>query len=131
MTDGTRRKMKNTEQDDQEASETRSTGQVVVGNVIVNPGNQSTAHIAPRICALDAMKVGVKTVELKSVPTRALLSIKQTVEYSGVSRATIYRWFPVGRFPRPLKLSPRKVMWKLDDLDLWIASHAVEHNSNK
>jgi hypothetical protein len=27
-----------------------------------------------------------------------------------------------GRFPRPIKLSPRKIAWREADLDSWIAS---------
>lgn len=49
-----------------------------------------------------------------------LLSIKEVVRVTGISRSTIYRLLAAKRFPRPLKISPRRVGWPSGDLTQWL-----------
>lgn len=63
----------------------------------------------------------------KSVPRASvsLLSMPDLVKELRVSRAAIYVWMqPHGGcgFPRPLRLGPKRVMWRVDEVEAWIAS---------
>jgi predicted DNA-binding transcriptional regulator AlpA len=35
------------------------------------------------------------------------------------SRSTIYLWMETSGFPRPVKVGPRVVVWRLADLEAW------------
>jgi predicted DNA-binding transcriptional regulator AlpA len=49
------------------------------------------------------------------------MSKKQVASATGLSRATIDRERRAHRFPQPLQLSARRIAWRSDDIDLWIA----------
>ncbi|MEJ2134576.1 MAG: AlpA family transcriptional regulator [Desulfofustis sp.] len=49
-----------------------------------------------------------------------LLRLPQVEEKIGLKRSRIYLLMREGRFPRPLKLGPRSVAWRLDEIDEWI-----------
>lgn len=51
-----------------------------------------------------------------------LLSRKQVEEITGYSRAHLYAEMRQGRFPEPLKLSPRVVRWRSEEVAAWIES---------
>lgn len=42
------------------------------------------------------------------------------MEMTGMARSTIYAKIKEGRFPRPLKISPRLVAWDKRDVVDWI-----------
>lgn len=44
----------------------------------------------------------------------------------GVSRATIWRWVSLGKFPSPIKLSPGCTRWRLADVEAWEAAQGGE-----
>ncbi|MDE2761598.1 MAG: AlpA family phage regulatory protein [Gemmatimonadota bacterium] len=50
-----------------------------------------------------------------------ILRPPEVVEEIGVSKASLYRWIRSGRFPPPIKLGPRRVGWRREDVDAWIA----------
>lgn len=50
------------------------------------------------------------------------LSIKQVIEATSLGRSTIYQMVKDGNFPAQVRLSPRRVGWKIEDIDNWIAS---------
>lgn len=53
--------------------------------------------------------------------TRRLLAVGDVQKLTSLSRATIYRYLVEGRFPRPIRLSPRgRVAWRLSDVEAWI-----------
>ena len=41
---------------------------------------------------------------------------------TGLSRSTLYRLIAAGAFPRPIKLGPRRVGFRADDLEKWLES---------
>ena len=51
--------------------------------------------------------------------SQRLLTIEEVVEITGLSRATVYRKIKRGRFPVPIKLSPRRVAWWKEEIELW------------
>lgn len=54
--------------------------------------------------------------------TTKLLGLKEVCASSLLSRASIYRRVQAGEFPKPVKLSPRRVAWREDELEEWKAS---------
>lgn len=52
----------------------------------------------------------------------AFLSLKQVIEKTALSRATLYRLRSSGDFPEPRQLSAKRVGWLLSDVEEWIES---------
>lgn len=42
-----------------------------------------------------------------------------------LSRATIYRHMAAGLFPRPRRVGPNSVRWRLSDIERWKADHPL------
>lgn len=51
-----------------------------------------------------------------------LLDLATVVIKTNLSRSFIYDSMAKGAFPKPLKLSPRRVAWRLDEIEAWIAA---------
>lgn len=49
-----------------------------------------------------------------------MLRMRHVVEYTGVSRCTIYRWMNAGTFPRSIRLGEQSVAWLEAEVDAWI-----------
>jgi prophage regulatory protein len=47
---------------------------------------------------------------------------KQVLEFTGLSRSTLYNYIARGFFPAPVKLGPRAVGWRRSEIDAWLAS---------
>lgn len=43
----------------------------------------------------------------------------------GVSRTFVYDHMKAGDFPKSIKLSPRRVVWRESELDAWLAKRAA------
>lgn len=54
--------------------------------------------------------------------TEKLLRLNEVVEIIGISKATVYKWIKLGKFPKPVKLSARLVAWKSVDIQNFISS---------
>ena len=44
----------------------------------------------------------------------------------GVSDKTIWNWVKRGEFPAPIKLSPTVTVWRLSEVQAWMASKGLE-----
>lgn len=55
-------------------------------------------------------------------------SIKEVSERYGVAPKSIWRWIREGRFPKPLKLSPKTARWR--EVDLKAYEESLEKNSS-
>lgn len=53
---------------------------------------------------------------------KRLLSLPEVEMMVGLSKPTIYRNISNGTFPRPLKVSARRVAWDLVTVNEWIAT---------
>ena len=42
---------------------------------------------------------------------------------TGVKRSTRYEWIARGEFPKPIRLSPRLVVWSAAEIAEWQAKH--------
>jgi predicted DNA-binding transcriptional regulator AlpA len=50
----------------------------------------------------------------------SLLRIKDVLRLVPVGRSTLWAWVKAGRFPAPIKLSPKCTVWRAEDLALFI-----------
>ena len=48
------------------------------------------------------------------------LRLNQVVEKTGISRSTVYLYLNQGRFPRPVHISERLVVWVEDEIENWM-----------
>lgn len=49
-----------------------------------------------------------------------ILRLADVIQYTSLSKATIYRLLRAGRFPDPVKLSRRSVGWEKAAIDQWL-----------
>lgn len=57
---------------------------------------------------------------------RKLIRITTVADAFGVHRATIYRWLEANpAFPRPFKLSPRRVLFDADEVEAFLIASKV------
>ena len=54
-----------------------------------------------------------------------LLRRRQVEEITGMSRSSIYRLMQDGEFPRPVRIGPAAVRWRVSDLSAWLESRPV------
>lgn len=47
---------------------------------------------------------------------------KDAAAFLGLGTSTVWRWAREGRIPKPIKLSARASVWKLDDLKAFVAA---------
>ncbi|UWZ92557.1 AlpA family phage regulatory protein [[Pasteurella] aerogenes] len=52
-----------------------------------------------------------------------LLSRTQVIEITSLSSTTIWRMMKQGTFPKCVKASMRRVAWRKEDIDKWLAEH--------
>lgn len=50
------------------------------------------------------------------------LRINQIVEKTGIAKSTIWLWVSEGKFPKPIKLSPRITVWEEEKIEKWMIS---------
>ncbi len=51
-----------------------------------------------------------------------LLRRREVEAITGLARSTIYRLMKDGTFPRPIRVGPSAVRWRLSDIEAWMAS---------
>lgn len=51
-----------------------------------------------------------------------IASPPETCREVGLSRTTLWRMVKAGTFPKPVKLSPRRIGWRRADLHAWVES---------
>jgi len=49
-----------------------------------------------------------------------ILRRKDVEAMIGLSRSTIYKLISEDMFPKPIKLGPRAVGWRLSDVEIWL-----------
>jgi prophage regulatory protein len=63
-------------------------------------------------------------IDPRNDPPVLVVSRPQASRMVGVAEATIERLEKVGEFPKPIKLSPRRIGYRVDDLKAWLAAAA-------
>ncbi len=54
-----------------------------------------------------------------------LLRRRQVEEVTGLTRSSIYRLMQTGQFPRPVRVGPAAVRWRVSDITAWLESRPV------
>ena len=49
-----------------------------------------------------------------------LLTIEDVMERTTLGRSTIYANIKDGTFPKPMKISKRKIRWTTEDINAWV-----------
>ena len=49
------------------------------------------------------------------------LRIKDVMDKTGIAKSTIWLWVKEGKFPKPIKLSPRITVWENEKIDEWMS----------
>ena len=55
----------------------------------------------------------------------------EVLETVGVSTSTLYGWMSSGFFPRPVRLGPKAVGWRSEDVQAWIAARPLVEATKK
>lgn len=56
------------------------------------------------------------TATLRQYPTDGYIRLPQVLELIPVGKSTWWRGITEGRFPKPLKLTPRTTVWRVQDI---------------
>ena len=63
-------------------------------------------------------------MEPHDIPTTGYLRQSQLVgPILPIGATTLWRWVKEGKFPQPIKLSPRVTAWRAEDVRDWMARH--------
>lgn len=57
-----------------------------------------------------------------AVTIRQIMSKREVVRFTGLSPPTIWRRMKAGDFPLSIQLTPNKVGWFLDEIEVWMES---------
>jgi len=67
----------------------------------------------------------IETLEGDAMQTNReerFLRLPEVVRRVGVAKSSIWLWAREGKFPKPLKISPRVTCWRESEIAAWIAS---------
>ena len=59
------------------------------------------------------------------------IRIQTVLELTGLGRSTVYALVKTGRFPKPLRLGPRAVGWRLSDVLAWLEAPERDYDPNE
>ena len=61
--------------------------------------------------------------ETKTILNRRILLNRREVQRAcGLSKSTLYRLMRTGYFPEPLKIGPKAIRWRADEIQEWVES---------
>ena len=55
-----------------------------------------------------------------TLPTEGFIRVNQLSQILGVAIVTVWRWSAQGRLPKPLKLSERVTVWRVESIREWM-----------
>ena len=56
----------------------------------------------------------------------SFLRLSAVMKITAIARSTIWLWVKEGKFPQPIKLSPRVTVWKESDIQDWMKNKVKE-----
>lgn len=56
-----------------------------------------------------------------TLPGTGYVRLPTVAGVCGIARSTVWKWCADGRFPKPIKLSPRVSAWHVADVRTWLA----------
>ena len=66
---------------------------------------------------LTVVETSINPIEMNQIN---LISPKQVTERLSIPQSTLYRWIAAGKFPRPIKIGPRRTAFKVLDIEEWL-----------
>jgi predicted DNA-binding transcriptional regulator AlpA len=63
--------------------------------------------------------------------SKQLLRISEVSKFTSLAKSTINLWVALGKFPKPILLSPTIKVWRLEQLHDWIDGHTNETGGAK
>jgi prophage regulatory protein len=60
----------------------------------------------------------VKERKIKTMSN--FLRIVEVMKKTGIAKSTIWLWVSEGKFPKPIKLSPRITIWEEEKVNNWM-----------
>jgi len=51
----------------------------------------------------------------------SFLRITEVMKKTGIAKSTIWLWAKEGKFPKPIKLSPRITVWEEEEINKWMS----------
>jgi prophage regulatory protein len=86
----------------------------IVAATIQGRRRKLPADLGSLVAAIEA----ASTARAK-VPSN-VLSLKEVLAVTSLSRSSIYALISRGAFPRPVRLTPRRVAWRSTDVNAWM-----------
>lgn len=65
----------------------------------------------------------------QKIENNRLIRRKEVQDKTGLGASSIYAMMKIGKFPKCLNLSERRVAWLESDVDNWIAERVAEHQA--
>ena len=90
----------------------------------VSAGSVTGAHQLTELLEDQAFLWHEAMQEVTTMQDR-LLRRREVEEITALSRSSIYRLMQEGEFPRPVKVGPAAVRWRLSDINTWLESRSV------
>lgn len=56
---------------------------------------------------------------------KKLLPMTRVIEITSLSKSTVWRALRAGEFPRPIRLSARRLAWVAADIEAWVAGRVA------
>lgn len=53
-----------------------------------------------------------------------LIRVKELAQNLSVSKATVWRWVALGKFPKPLRIGAGTTVWRVEDVDAFVAKQS-------
>ncbi|MXZ24818.1 MAG: AlpA family phage regulatory protein [Caldilineaceae bacterium SB0665_bin_21] len=66
---------------------------------------------------------------MQNIKTK-LLHAREVQRACGLSKSTLYRFMRTGLFPEPLKIGPKAIRWRADEIQEWIDSRERAHGDS-
>ena len=63
--------------------------------------------------------------ETQTLPQHGLVRFNELIRFVPLGRTTIYKWIKLGKFPKPMKLSPTVSAWRCEDIHAWLQQQTV------
>jgi predicted DNA-binding transcriptional regulator AlpA len=65
-----------------------------------------------------------------ALPATGFVRLPIVTSVCGLAKSTVWKWCADGRFPKPVKLSPRVSAWPVAQVRAWLADPAAWQASN-
>ena len=53
-----------------------------------------------------------------------LIRLKELIKIIGLARSTVYLLLSKNKFPKPIKLTEKTIVWRLSEIEKWIEERA-------